>query len=99
MSKYNIMEAIKVYFHGDMKAVIESANEMVAEIESDPKQFMNLFSNAIEGMAEQEDVCPVCGSPLIELESTHEERGEYVGCPVTENVAIRGCDSCNYIDN
>ena len=90
-----LMEMVESYL-GKGQSIL-FGNELIRAIENDPRGFTIRLSNAVEEVAGDEN-CPLCGEELDML-SVSEERSEYFGRVVSENIPRIGCSSntCYYV--
>lgn len=94
MTPYELLEDIKRNCQDNIHRTIEESNDLLAEISKDPQKFIDNFGLEIEEFADKNNVCPTCGTKLIEMVS--KESSEYFGQPVQENIYTYKCDNCNF---
>lgn len=64
MNEYEIMEYIKDYCNDDGEQIIQTANELLGYIATNPIQFVNNLDNLISKYAEENERCSCCGNVL-----------------------------------
>jgi uncharacterized protein with PIN domain len=72
-------------------------NELIREIDKDPKKFTKELYNNLKTLAKNTNRCPKCGRELVAVEKYNENR-EYQGTPCTETIYKYGCEFCDYIE-
>lgn len=90
ISQYDLIEILQK--NSSNKEVIEDINDMIYEIEKDPKEYIRKLSEEIEEFANSYDLCPLCGSELIGEISF--EKSECLGKTVYEKVKTNICSNC-----
>jgi uncharacterized protein with PIN domain len=95
-SKYDLIQMINRNNH-DVEDTIQDVNDLIEDIDKDPKKFTYELSTELEEFAEKLNRCPLCGSELTKLKSDYES-SEYLGQPVQEEILRYGCESstCTY---
>jgi hypothetical protein len=98
IDKYNLIQMYNRDNYGNVENTIQDINELIADIDNNPKKFIYDLSNEIEEFAEKVMRCPLCGSKVIQLDTSYES-SEYFGQPVQEKILTYGCESssCSYI--
>lgn len=97
ISKYDLIQMINRNNH-DVEDTIQDINDLIEDIDTDPKKFTYELSIELEEFCEKLNRCPLCGSNLVKLKSDYES-SEYFGQPVQEEQSRYGCESssCGYI--
>lgn len=96
-SKYDLIQMI-IRDNHYASDTIQDVNEIIADIDNNPKKFTYELSKEIEEFAEKLQLCPLCGEPIVQIGVDYEP-SEYFGQPVQEKSIRYGCDSasCGYI--
>lgn len=97
-SKYDLIQMINRDNHY-ARETIEDINELIEDIDTDPKKFTYELAQEIENFSQKLNLCPLCGSELIEIDKWDESRGEHCGREVSEIMYKYGCESsnCSYV--
>ena len=95
MTPYELIELI-IEKYGT-KDGIEVVNEIIWDIENNPRHYILKLTETIESIAEENEICPLCASDIIVAEHS-ESRGEYQGFESEEIIYQRMCSnsSCPY---
>lgn len=98
ISKYDLIQMYNRNNYGNVENTIQDINELIEDIDNDPKKFIYDLSNELEEFAEKVMRCPLCGNRVIELDSSYQS-SEYFGQPVQERMLTYGCEcsNCSYI--
>ena len=98
INKYDLIQMYNRENHGNVENTIQDINELIADIDNNPKKFIYNLSNELEEFSEKLMRCPLCGGKIIELDVDY-EASEYFGQPVQETISTYGCESvnCGYI--
>jgi hypothetical protein len=97
-SKYEIIQMINRQFSHSPRETIEEVNELIEDINNDPKAFTYELAQEIEEFSEKLNLCPLCGCDIIQIGKDYES-SEYLGQTVKETIIRYSCDSssCGYI--
>lgn len=95
MTPYELIELLKNDANTPSE-VIQIVNDLIGEIDSDPRRYLLRLSEEIEDYSRIHELCPLCGSELITIEHT-EDRGEYQGFNCEEVIYSKECSECSYI--
>lgn len=95
ISKYEIIQMFNRNNHYT-RETIQDINELIEDIDTNPKKFTYELSEEIEQFAEKLKLCPLCGANIVQI-GRDEQFSEYSGQPVSEQINKYGCDECNYI--
>mgnify|MGYP003258878459 CR=1 FL=1 len=79
--------------------VIQLLNDLLMELENNPRRYILKLSQEIEDFANYCGRCMLCGSKLMANEH-QEDRGEYFGFDSQETMYIRECSNpeCCYME-
>ena len=97
INKYDLIQMYNRTNH-NVEDTIQDINELIEDIDNNPKKFVYDLSNELEEWCDQLGRCPLCGSKVIELDSGYQS-SEYFGQLVQERIPIYGCEAtnCGYI--
>lgn len=95
ITPYELLEEIRTT--NNPKRTIQLLNELLAELERDPKRYILKLSEEIEEFANAFERCPLCGHKITVTEYK-EDRGECRGFNSQETMYRRECSSpeCSY---
>ena len=97
MTAYEVFVAVANYYNYEPEIVIQEINELIGNIELNPKKFLYDLSKEVEDFGLENEKCPLCGSNLIT--TTHAEyREEYCGSDCYEEMVALECEDsyCNF---
>lgn len=97
MSKYDLIQMFNRNNHY-ARETIQDINELIEDIDNDPKKFTYELSEELSQFGEKLNLCPLCTSNIIKLNSNY-EFSEYQGNEIAEEIPIYGCENanCGYI--
>ena len=100
VTPYDLLDIIHLYYtDGDARETILEANELIAQICTDPIGFATKLENEVSDFAKNHgNLCPLCASDLVS--NTYQEGREYFGSPCSETFTILECESpeCAYTE-
>ena len=97
MTAYEVFAAVANYYNYEPEIVIQEINELIGNIEINPRKFFYDLSKEVEDFGLENEKCPLCGNDLIT--ATHAEyRGEYCGSDCYEEMVVLECEDsyCNF---
>ena len=97
MTAYEVFVAVANYYNNEPEIVIQEINELIGNIEINPRKFFYDLSKEVEDFGLENEKCPLCGNDLIT--ATHAEyRGEYCGSDCYEEMVVLECEDsyCNF---
>jgi len=96
-SKYELIQMINRNNHY-ASDTIQDVNDLIADIDNDPKKFTYELAQEIEEWSLNLNLCPLCGGRIIKLGKSYEP-SEYFGRPVQEKIIRYGCEvsNCSYV--
>ena len=97
MTAYEVFVAVANYYNYEHEIVIQEINELIGNIEINPRKFFYDLSKEVEDFGLENEKCPLCGNDLIT--ATHAEyRGEYCGSDCYEEMVVLECEDsyCNF---
>jgi len=96
-SKYDLIQMINRNNHY-ARETIQDVNELIEDIDNDPKAFTYELAEEIESFSRKLNLCPLCGERIVQIGKDY-QHSEYFGQPVNEQINRYGCDnpSCGYI--
>ena len=97
MSPYELLENINEIYNDEETIIV--LNELIREIENDPKKYINKLFEELEDFSSSKHLCPLCSGRLI-TKSYEESRGEYQGLNCSETMYERECSNpeCSYTE-
>lgn len=97
ISKYDLIQMINRNNH-DVEDTIQDVNDLIEDIDKDPKKFTYELSTELEEFAEKLNRCPLDGGKIVQIGKDYES-SEYFGQPVREEIIRYACEnsSCGYI--
>lgn len=97
-SPYDLIQLINSQFAYTQKDTIEEINELISDIDKDPKKFTYELSEELSDWCKTKNKCPLCGEEIVQIGVDYES-SEYFGYPTNEKIVRYACDSpsCSYI--
>ena len=95
ITPYELLEMILEKY--SIEETIILVNNLLYDLENNPRKFMNDLSNLLEDVALSKDKCPLCTSDIEVVVVDNEER-EYQGFTCYEEIHKRQCSDsgCSY---
>lgn len=97
ITPYELLELVRQT--NNPSETIQILNDLICEIENNPRKYIDKLSEEIEELAKNFKICPLCGDTLISKE--HKEgRGEYFGFDSVETMYSYECfnPECSYTE-
>lgn len=97
ISKYDLIQMYNRNNHYASET-IQDINELIEDIDNDPKKFTYELTKEIEEFADKVNLCPLDGGEIVQIGKDYQS-SEYFGRLVNEQITRYGCDNpnCGYI--